>query len=71
MRGGSPVPLELHRFIVFAEPRMLEIALHGRFAEFRRHGEWFDRSVLREIDGQSDSQVLAATLQLSLFPVST
>jgi hypothetical protein len=44
IQACSPVDLEIVRFDQFDDwsRRWVETALHKAFADFRRHGEWFD-----------------------------
>lgn len=62
LRRFSPVALTLHRFVACPFPDAAEKALHARFAGRRSHGEWFEASVLAEVDGMSDENVGAGNL---------
>lgn len=59
LQCASPVPLALVR--AFDGPRALERALHDVFAAERLHGEWFEHSVLDDLDAVLEAIELQAT----------
>lgn len=59
MRSGSPVPLNLHRFIRYGHAMGLERLLHARYATLRHHGEWFSQELLAEIDAMTDEEIIS------------
>lgn len=42
LQCGSPIKLRVLGFVATPQPELLEKWLHGRFDEYRRHGEWFE-----------------------------
>lgn len=43
LQPGSPYPLEIVWVHACEDPLALERELHTRFADYRVHGEWFER----------------------------
>jgi len=67
LRGSSPVPLDLHRFVPCDWPLPVERSLHRRFSTSRRHGEWFSQCILTEVDQLTDEQL--CSLETSWEPL--